>query len=133
MPAKQTEQHACCGASRPNEEGAHSHGVAVESVARVSASIQGATAKGMILLDGGKFLMGSSDNVGFPADGEGPVRDIALKPFYIDPHTVTNERFAAFVDATGYMTDAERFGWSFVYAGFLPDDFPETRGVAQTP
>ena len=31
------------------------------------------------------------------------------------------------------MTDAERYGWSFVFAGLLPDDFPETRAVAQAP
>ena len=41
--------------------------------------------------------------------------------------------FAAFVDATGHRTDAEHFGWSFVFAGFLPDDFPPTRGVAAAP
>ena len=28
------------------------------------------------------------------------------------------------------MTETERFGWSFVFAGLLPDDFPPTRGVA---
>ena len=46
---------------------------------------------------------------------------------------MTNDRFAAFVDATGYVTDAERIGWSFVFAGLLPDDFPDTRGVAAAP
>ena len=29
------------------------------------------------------------------------------------------------------MTDAERYGWSFVFGGLLPDDFPPTRGVAR--
>ena len=38
--------------------------------------------------------------------------------------TVTNERFAEFVDATGYRTDAERYGWSFVFVGLLPAGFP---------
>lgn len=28
---------------------------------------------------------------------------------------VSNELFASFVDDTGYITDAERFGWSFVF------------------
>ena len=37
------------------------------------------------------------------------------------------------MDAAGYETEAERFGWSFVFAGLLPDDFPPTRGVAQAP
>ena len=33
---------------------------------------------------------------------------------------MSNERFAAFVEATGHVTDAERYGWSFVFEGFLP-------------
>ncbi len=77
--------------------------------------------------------MGTDDPVGYPADGEEPAREITLRPFMIDPYAVTNERFAEFVEATGYRTDAERFGWSFVFAGLLPDDFPETRGSAAAP
>jgi formylglycine-generating enzyme required for sulfatase activity len=38
---------------------------------------------------------------------------------------VTNTRFAAFAKATGYLTDAERFGWSFVFHLFVrPDQRP---------
>ncbi|MCI3243435.1 formylglycine-generating enzyme family protein [Streptomyces sp. 7R016] len=74
----------------------------------------------MVLLPGGTFRMGTEDPDGFREDAEGPVRDITVSPFWIDVHAVTNERFAAFVDATGYVTEAERFGWSFVFAGFLP-------------
>ena len=33
----------------------------------------------------------------------------------------------------GYRTEAERAGWSFVFAGLLPDDFEATRGVAAAP
>jgi formylglycine-generating enzyme required for sulfatase activity len=58
---------------------------------------------------------------------------VSLSPFAICPTAVTNDEFAAFVAATGYVTDAERFTWSFVFAGFLPDDFPPTRGVADAP
>jgi formylglycine-generating enzyme required for sulfatase activity len=87
----------------------------------------------MLRLDGGPFLMGTDDGSGFPADGEGPVREVTLKPFFIDPHAVTNERWAAFVKATGYRTEAERYGWSFVFVGLLPPGFPPTRGVVQTP
>ena len=43
------------------------------------------------------------------------------------------EQFATFVDATGWQTDAESFGWSFVFAGLLPDEFPPTRGVEGAP
>jgi formylglycine-generating enzyme required for sulfatase activity len=85
----------------------------------------------MLLLDGGEFLMGTGDTRG--ADGEGPVRPVTVDRFWIDAVTVTNERFGEFVDATGHQTDAERFGWSFVFGGLLPDDFPDTRGAAQAP
>jgi formylglycine-generating enzyme required for sulfatase activity len=46
---------------------------------------------------------------------------------------VTNAQFADFVAATGYVTDAERWGWAFVFGGLLPDDFPPTRAVASAP
>ncbi|WP_240941115.1 formylglycine-generating enzyme family protein [Paenibacillus sp. HB172176] len=69
----------------------------------------------LILLPGGEFLMGTDTKEGFPADGEGPIRSVKLKPFRISPTCVTNEQFRDFVQATGYVTEAERFGWSFVF------------------
>ncbi len=75
---------------------------------------------GMVLLPGGEFLMGGDDPDGIPADGEGPVRPVRVEAFHIDVHAVTNDRFAAFVEDTGYVTEAERIGWSYVFAGFLP-------------
>jgi formylglycine-generating enzyme required for sulfatase activity len=77
--------------------------------------------------------MGTDDPIGYAADGEGPIREITLRPFMIDPHAVTNQRFGEFVAATGYHTDAEHYGWSFVFAGLLPDDFPETRASTAAP
>jgi formylglycine-generating enzyme required for sulfatase activity len=88
---------------------------------------------GMLHLPGGDFLMGSADPRGYPADGEGPVRTVTVKPFWIDPYVVSNERFAHFVRATGYATEAERYGWSFVFVGLLPADFPPTRSVPAAP
>lgn len=76
--------------------------------------------EGMAAVPGGEFRMGTDDEVGFAADGEGPVRTVRLSPFRLEPHAVTNAEFAAFVDATGYVGEAERFGWSYVFAGFLP-------------
>jgi formylglycine-generating enzyme len=75
---------------------------------------------GMVLLDGGTFLMGTDDPDAVPDDGEGPVRPVTVAPFWIDAHAVTNDRFARFVEDTGHVTDAERFGWSYVFAGLLP-------------
>jgi formylglycine-generating enzyme required for sulfatase activity len=89
--------------------------------------------EGMVRLPGGTFLMGAEDGLAYPADGEGPVRDVTLSPFWIDRCAVSNADFARFVADTGHVTDAERLGWSFVFAGLLPDDFPATRGVAAAP
>lgn len=61
-------------------------------------------------------------------DGEGPLRQVRIKPFQMDETAVTNARFHDFIKATGYVTEAERFGWSFVFYQFLPDSF-ETQGV----
>jgi formylglycine-generating enzyme required for sulfatase activity len=80
------------------------------------------TLAGMQAIPGGEFLMGSSDVDGWPADGEGPVRAVTVQPFHIDACCVTNEQFNAFVNATGYRTEAELFGWSFVFQLFLTAD-----------
>ena len=77
--------------------------------------------------------MGTDEPFRYPGDGEGPAREITLHPYRISKYSVTDTQFRSFVDDTGYRTEAERFGWSFVFHLFLPDDFPDTRGVAATP
>ena len=86
----------------------------------------------MVTLPGGMFLMGTSDRDANP--GEGPVRPVTVAPFAIDSRAVSNERFAEFAEATGYKTEAERFGWSFVFADFLGHDAVlATGGAVGTP
>ena len=92
-----------------------------------------ALTEGMVLLPGGRFRMGSEDPHAYPEDGEGPVHEVELDPFWMDACAVSNADFTAFVRQSSHVTDAERFGWSFVFAGLLPDDFPETRAVATAP
>jgi formylglycine-generating enzyme required for sulfatase activity len=87
----------------------------------------------MAIVPAGTFAYGCDRHEGHPGDGEGPSRLVQLDGFRIDRCAVTNARFARFVDATAYVTDAERIGWSFVFAGLLPDEFEETRGVAAAP
>ena len=74
----------------------------------------------MVKLDGGDFLMGTDSEQAFPKDGEGPVREVTLDAFYVDAYPVTNLQFREFVNATGYQTETERFGWSFVFQGHIP-------------
>ena len=69
--------------------------------------------------------MGTDSDVGFSEDGEGPPREVTLDPFYIDKFVVTNAHFLKFVRETGYTTDAERYGWSFVFEDFLAKENDE--------
>ncbi len=76
--------------------------------------------EGMVELEGGPFLMGAEGSEIWHADGEGPIREVTLEPFWIDRTTVTNDAFGEFIEATGYETEAERFGWSFVFHNQIP-------------
>jgi formylglycine-generating enzyme required for sulfatase activity len=86
----------------------------------------------MIALAGGEFEMGDGRD-GHPGDAEGPPRPVLVEPFAVAAYAVTNHRFGAFVEATGYVTDAERDGWSLVFAGRLADGHPPTRALASAP
>ena len=77
-------------------------------------------ADSMVHLPAATFLMGTDNPEAFPADGEGPVREVTLSAFAIDRYPVTNQLFARFCDETGYVTDAETFGWSFVFWAHIP-------------
>ncbi len=77
--------------------------------------------------------MGTDDPRGYASDGEAPAHRVKLSGYRMGIHTVTNDQFAAFVEATGHRTTAEVFGTSFVFVGLLPDGFPPTRAVAAAP
>jgi len=61
---------------------------------------------GMVWIPGGEFTMGSEAPYAYP--NEGPAHRVSVSPFFIDRHPVTNAEFAKFVEATGYVTVAER-------------------------
>lgn len=96
---------------------AHSPVLALGPPARAAGPSR--VARQLLALPGGRFLMGTDDPDGFPADAEGPVREVAVEPFRIAATAVTNAGFATFVKATGHVTEAERFGFSFVFGAFL--------------
>uniref|UniRef100_A0A6B2EGG7 Putative sulfatase-modifying factor 1-like protein n=1 Tax=Phlebotomus kandelakii TaxID=1109342 RepID=A0A6B2EGG7_9DIPT len=72
------------------------------------------------LIPGGDFVIGTNKPV-FEADRESPERKVHIDSFYLDKYEVSNGEFKEFVDATGYTTEAEKFGDSFVFQGFLDD------------
>jgi formylglycine-generating enzyme required for sulfatase activity len=71
------------------------------------------------------FAMGDAHGDGARPDGETPVHPVRLEAFSIDATPVTVADFARFVEATGYRTEAETFGYSAVFHLFVaasPDD-----------
>jgi formylglycine-generating enzyme required for sulfatase activity len=65
----------------------------------------GAAPEGMVWVPPGKFSMGSDYQ---PFGDARPIHTVELDGFWMDRAPVTNEQFAAFVHATGYVTVAER-------------------------
>lgn len=117
---------SCCAPSRGRESGASSP-LDNEVPAGVVDGI--VEALGFVDIPGGAFAMGTDDPRGYASDGEGPVHEVEIAAFQMARVAITNDVFAAFVDATGHVTDAERYGSSFVFGGLLPDDFVHTQGV----
>jgi len=60
--------------------------------------------KSMVWIPAGQFVMGELNTV----PDEFPPHDVELDGFWMDKTEVTNREFTAFVDATGYVTTAER-------------------------
>jgi sulfatase modifying factor 1 len=114
----------CCAPTRARA------GILYDSRAAAAERIRATkgSAENMVRLEGGRFLMGSEDADSIVPDGEGPVRPVTIDPFHLDRYPVTNEQFGQFVGTTGYKTESELFGWSFVFKGHLPAlaDGPET-------
>lgn len=127
---------SCCSPGRGDASRAAGPGTDSLSVERVDMPfVRARESSTMVELPGGRFLMGAEGPQVNPSDGEGPVRPVDLDPFRIDAVTVTNAAFTSFVDATGYVTEAERFGWSFVFDMLVPPEVDRRieRAVAGAP
>src|SRR5438067_3710521 len=86
---------------------------------------------GMVWIPGGEFSMGAEDPRGTDDGGHEamsdarPIHRVYVGPFWLDATEVTNEQFARFVKATGYLTVAERTP--------TREEFPEARPEALVP
>jgi sulfatase modifying factor 1 len=78
-----------------------------EKTEKISPSISSE----MVFFEGGTFTMGN--NTATPQ--EQPAHSVTVKSFKIDKHPVTVAEFRLFMEATGYKTDAEKFGDSGVF------------------
>lgn len=75
----------------------------------------------MIYIKGNTFEMGTNEPH-FPTDFEGPLRNVTLNSFYMDKYEVSNQNFMEFVRDTGYKTEAEEFGDSFIFEMQVPEE-----------
>lgn len=103
-----------------------------------TATATQAVSNRMVFLKGGSFLMGTAStstplSVNHPhrankstepvedpgqsigGEDEHPAHQVTLNSFYLDAYEVTNSEFATFIEATGYQTDAEKKGFSWVF------------------
>ncbi|BDD00925.1 hypothetical protein PEPS_32050 (plasmid) [Persicobacter psychrovividus] len=67
--------------------------------------------KVMVTFQGGTYMMGSDQF----APIEGPAHQVTVKAFKMDRDLTTVDDFRKFVQATGYQTDADKFGNSMVF------------------
>lgn len=116
-----TEAKNCCGPSRA--------GGAPQALMSPS-SAPGRTFRDFdtVCIPGGTALVGTKIAM-IQDDGESPLRRKKVRPFHMATTTVTNAQFRAFVEGTDYITEAERFGWSFVFWSDVPEGFGPTEGV----
>ncbi|MFT4083582.1 MAG: formylglycine-generating enzyme family protein [Nocardioides sp.] len=87
--------------------------------------------RGLLDIPAGTFEMGDHTGEGYAADGERPVHRVTLPAYRIDAGCVTNADFARFVKATGYLTTAEREGFSAVFHLAFEGDASDILGRAE--
>ncbi|MEJ5277190.1 MAG: SUMF1/EgtB/PvdO family nonheme iron enzyme, partial [Thermogemmata sp.] len=85
---------------------------------------RGPAPPGMVWIPGGKFLMGTDDPHPFFADAH-PIHEVEVRGFWMDETEVTNADFARFVEATGYVTTAERPPTKEQIMAYLPPGWSE--------
>lgn len=128
---------ACCQCSKLNRQSLfhpRKEYCIVNNVTFKASGVKEEKMKKMVKINTGIYFIGTNSPV-FVADGEGPKREVVLNDFYIDKYEVSNEEFTAFINATGYVTEAENFGDSFVFEGLLAQSTKDkvSKAVAQAP
>lgn len=73
---------------------------------RFPCSTESSLPHGMVWIPEGEFIMGSDDKEA--KKDEKPTHRVKISGFWMDATPVTNQQFREFVDATGYITTAEK-------------------------
>src|SRR3546814_14458132 len=91
---------ACCSIANRKGEG--------KDFTAVTMITSHGKAGDVVAVKGGESFVGTNDAI-IASDGEGPARKVNVGDFYLEKETVTNRRFADFVEATG--RSEERRAW----------------------
>ncbi|WP_205737853.1 SUMF1/EgtB/PvdO family nonheme iron enzyme [Granulosicoccus antarcticus] len=118
--------HACCAQVRDKPPASRPHIQLAKSL-RCAESLRPAAR----FIPGGLAYIGTT-TPGILNDGETPLRRVRIKPFRMSETTITNAQFRVFVEQTRYVTEAERFGCSFVFWQQVPEHIESSRGVVGT-
>jgi sulfatase modifying factor 1 len=102
--------------------------IASQTISEIKAS-QLNSRTDMVWIPGGKFQMGSDHH--YPE--EAPAHSAIVEGFWIDKYEVTNEQFACFIEATKYITAAERPPRAEDYPGALSEMLQPASVVFQKP
>ena len=86
--------------------------LAISGVPNAQAAQDFGTPLGLVAIPGGSFVMGDAEG-----DANEAPKPMAVGPFRLMRHEVTNAQFTAFVAATGHRTDPERSGAGYVWDG----------------
>lgn len=71
----------------------------------------------LVLVTGGTFSMGCTSEQKDCYDDEKPVTRVTVDDFYMGKYAVTVREFKQFIEATGYKTDADKDGGSYLWTG----------------
>ncbi|KAL4149422.1 hypothetical protein QTP88_003374 [Uroleucon formosanum] len=128
-----TSSNADCGCNTNRIKTDINEDVCISSATSHSESLE-SEIESMILIKGRNFTIGT-DKPKTKTDGESPSRTVYLDDYFIDKYEVSNLEFKKFVEITGYKTEAEVFGDSFVFHLYLSETTLKsiTRAVQDAP
>jgi len=126
----------CCTPTRDNgsDETASKAAVTTSDKTRFTATGESSTSfypQASVVIPAGKALVGTKNPI-IRDDGEGRVQKKAVKSYRISATSISNATFARFVEETGYVTEAESIGWSFVFHSDVSTEVASTQGVVGT-
>lgn len=69
----------------------------------------------MVFIKGGTFTMGCSNETNDDKSQQKPMREVKVDDFYMGKYEVTISQFKHFVDESGYLTEADKRGYTYVF------------------